>query len=87
VADCIGHLQRQGASVIEATQEAQDAWVEHVNAVAGVTLYPTCSSWYLGANMPGKPRVFMPYSGGFPDYTARCNDIAADSYRGFVLHK
>jgi cyclohexanone monooxygenase len=87
VADCIGHLQRQGASVIETTQEAQDAWVEHVNAVAGVTLYPTCSSWYLGANVPGKPRVFMPYSGGFPEYTARCNDIAADGYRGFVLHK
>ena len=83
IADCIGQLQTRGLSVIEADAGAQEAWVEHVNAVADSTLFPTCNSWYLGANVPGKPRVFMPYL-GFPAYAARCAEVAADGYEGFA---
>ena len=64
---------------------AEDEWVGHVDEVAGRTLRYTCSSWYLGANIPGKPRVFMPYIGGFPRYVEKCNEVAANGYEGFVL--
>ena len=80
----ITHLTSRGARTIEATTDAQSTWVEHVNAVAGMTLFPTCNSWYLGANIPGKPRIFMPLP-GFPDYVARATDVETDGYRGFVL--
>jgi len=72
----------RGASRIEPTQEAEDAWVAHVNEVADMTLYPTCNSWYLGANIPGKPRVFMPYL-GFPAYAEKCAQVANNDYEGF----
>ena len=62
---------------------AADAWVEYVNLVASVTLYPSCNSWYLGANVPGKPRVFMPLP-GLPAYVDRCNDVARNGYEGFA---
>ena len=62
---------------------AEDAWVDHVNEVADLTLYPGCNSWYLGANVPGKPRVFMPYI-GFPTYVAKCEEVVANGYEGFV---
>ncbi len=55
-----------------------------MNAVADITLFPTCNSWYLGANVPGKPRVFMPLP-GFPPYAEQCADVAAHDYRGFAL--
>lgn len=84
IADCIAFLRSRGLSRIEATEEAQRAWVAHVNEVAGATLYPSCSSWYLGANVPGKPRVFMPYL-GFPPYVEKCNQVAAGGYEGFRL--
>ena len=84
IADCIGYLDRRGHATIEATQEAQDAWVEFVNAVAGITLFPTCNSWYLGANVPGKTRVFMPLP-GFPTYVEQCERVVEDGYDGFVL--
>jgi cyclohexanone monooxygenase len=84
IADCLVHLRSGGYTSIEATVEAQDAWVDHVNAVADTTLYPTCNSWYLGANVPGKPRVFMPLI-GFPPYVEKCNQVAAKGYEGFVL--
>ena len=84
IADCLVHLRANGRRTIEPTVEAQDAWVEHVNAVADLTLFPTCSSWYLGANVPGKTRVFMPLA-GFPAYVAQCEEIVAEGYRGFVL--
>jgi hypothetical protein len=64
--------------------DAEDAWVAHVNEVADATLYPTCNSWYLGSNIPGKPRVFMPYL-GFPVYVQKCEDVAAKGYDGFAL--
>ena len=73
-----------GLARIEATPDAEDAWVEHVNEVANTTLYPTCNSWYLGANVPGKPRVFMPYL-GFPPYVEKCNEVVAKGYEGFAL--
>ena len=56
---------------------------EHVNTVAGMTLYTSCSSWYLGTNIYGKPRVFMPLP-GYPAYVQRCADVAHNAYRGFV---
>ena len=84
IADCIGHLREHDVATIEATEPAQDAWVDYVNAVANFTLYPGCNSWYLGANVPGKPRVFMPLIGFFP-YAVQCEEVAADGYRGFEL--
>lgn len=80
----IKELTRRGARSIEATSEAQTAWVEHVNTVAGMTLFASCNSWYLGANIPGKPRVFMPLP-GFPDYVSRVADAERDGYRGFSI--
>jgi cyclohexanone monooxygenase len=84
IADCIAHVERRGAASVEALPAAQDAWVAHVNEVANGTLYPTCNSWYLGANVPGKPRVFMPYL-GFPQYVQKCNEVVARGYEGFRL--
>ena len=84
IADCVAWLRAQGHARIDATPEAEDAWVAHVNEVASMSLYPTCNSWYLGANVPGKPRVFMPYL-GFPPYVAKCNEVAAKGYEGFSV--
>ena len=84
IADCIAHLDEGGHATIEPTREAQDEWVEFVNSVAGFTLFPTCNSWYLGANVPGKTRVFMPLP-GFPTYVDKCEQVVADGYEGFVL--
>ena len=84
IADCMAWLRAQGHERIEATEEAQEAWVQHVGEVAGLTLYPNCNSWYLGANVPGKPRVFMPYV-GFPAYCEKCDDVARRGYEGFAV--
>ena len=84
ITDCLEHLRREGHERIEASQESADEWVAYVNAVADLTLFPTCNSWYLGANVPGKPRVFMPLP-GFPPYADLCADVAVKGYRGFVL--
>ena len=84
ISQCIDTLHERGMKTIEATEEAEIAWVAHVNEVADQTLYPTCNSWYLGANIPGKPRVFMPYL-GFPPYVEKCNEVAAKGYEGFAL--
>ena len=86
IADCIASLRQDGIGTIEATPTAEDAWVEHVNAVADTTLYPTCNSWYLGKNIPGKPQVFMPLI-GFPPYVEKCDAVAANGYEGFALAK
>ena len=85
IADCLAYLRSRGMAQIEPTQEAENEWVAHVNEVAGTNLRSTCSSWYVGANVPGKPRVFMPYIGGFPAYVQRCNEVVAAGYRGFAL--
>lgn len=84
IADCVDHMRTEGIATIEATQHAQDAWVEQVNMIASHTLYPTCNSWYLGANVPGKSRVFMPFL-GFPAYVEKCEDVVANGYEGFAF--
>ncbi len=85
IADCLAYLRSHGIAEIEASSAAEDAWVEHVNAAAELTLYPQANSWYLGANIPGKPRVFMPYIGGVGVYRETCEDVAARGYAGFDL--
>lgn len=85
IADCIAHMRQHDLDVIEASREAEDRWVEHVNEVAYRTLYPQANSWYMGANIPGKPRIFMPYIGGVGVYRQICNDIAAKGYEGFAM--
>jgi cyclohexanone monooxygenase len=84
IADCIEYLRDNRYERIEPTLESQDAWVEFVNTVANFTLFPSCNSWYLGANVPGKPRVFMPLL-GFPMYVEKCDDVASKGYEGFAL--
>ena len=84
IADCMTYLRERGYATIEATEPAQDEWVAHVNDIAGETLYPTCNSWYLGVNIPGKPQVFMPYV-GYPPYVEKCDEVAARGYEGFAL--
>jgi cyclohexanone monooxygenase len=85
IADCIAYLREHDVAAIEATVEAEDGWVAHVDEVANVTLYPLANSWYVGANIPGKPRIFMPYVGGVGAYRRRCDDVAANGYAGFAL--
>ncbi|MEO8297537.1 MAG: cyclohexanone monooxygenase, partial [Burkholderiales bacterium] len=81
-------LQRakaQGTERIEAEQQAENQWVMHVNEVADRTLYPTANSWYLGANIPGKARVFMPYVAGVPAYRKIIEGVASKGYEGFKM--
>ena len=82
IADILHHAGARKKNRIEANVDAQETWAAHVNAIASKTIYPSCNSWYLGSNVPGKPRVFMPYV-GFPDYVKRCKEIAQDGFRGF----
>jgi len=84
IADCLAWMRDRGHAIVEASEAAQDAWVEHVNAVAAKTLYPHCNSWYLGANVPGKTRVFMPLI-GYPGYVRRCEQVKAAGYEGFFF--
>ena len=84
IRDCLVSMRANGLQRIEATEAAQEAWVEYVNAVADMTLFPKCNSWYLGANVPGKSRVFMPLP-GFPPYAEQCIAVAANGYEGFAL--
>ncbi|HVN01860.1 MAG TPA: NAD(P)/FAD-dependent oxidoreductase [Caulobacteraceae bacterium] len=85
ISQCINWLDARQARGIEATEAAQEDWVAHVNEVAQGTIFPHANSWYLGANVPGKPRVFMPYIGGFPVYRDKCNEVAAKGYEGCVV--
>jgi cyclohexanone monooxygenase len=85
ISDCLAYLRAHGAERIEATVAAEDKWVAHVNEVAHGTLYPQANSWYMGANIPGKPRIFMPYIGGVGVYRRICDEVVAKSYEGFVL--
>lgn len=85
IADHLEHLRAAGLSRTEATSEAQERWVDEVNEAAASTLMTKASSWYLGANVPGKPQVFMPYAGGFGTYRRICDDVAAAGYEGFTL--
>jgi cyclohexanone monooxygenase len=85
IADCLAHLRAERRQRIEATAEAEEAWVAHVNEVGHMTLYPKAKSWYMGANVPGKPRIFMPYIGGVGVYRQKCDEVAAAGYAGFTL--
>ena len=87
--DCIEHLDKNQVRAIEPEEEAVDQWITHVNQVAEGSMFtaPSCNSWYLGANIPGKPRIFMPYVGGVGEYRNRCDEVARNGYTGFNLSK
>jgi cyclohexanone monooxygenase len=85
IAALLDHMRAKHLARVEPSQQAEDEWGAHSADLAGRTLRYSCGSWYLGANIPGKPRVFMPYIGGFPRYIQRCNEIAANGYEGFML--
>jgi len=87
IADCLDHLRRTGLGRIEATPEAEEQWVDLVAQLAGLSLFEKANSWYIGANVEGKPRVFMPYLGGVNTYRAQCDEIAANGYQGFSLRE
>ena len=83
--DCMAHMRDIGAATVEPILHYEDEWVEHVNEVSKVSLRSTCSSWYVGANIPGRPRVFMPYIGGFPVYVQKCNEVMTNGFEGFIV--
>src|SRR5665213_1235550 len=85
IAGCVAWMRDRDLDTMEANRQAEDDWVAHVNEVAHGTLYPQANSWYMGANIPGKPRIFMPYIGGVGAYRQTCNDVAAKGYEGFAL--
>lgn len=85
ICDCITHLNNTNHKVIEAEIDAEDHWVDHVRELAEVTLRSTTDSWYLGANIEGKPRIFMPYIGGFPLYVEKCTEVVEKGYAGFAM--
>jgi cyclohexanone monooxygenase len=85
IVDCIAYLREHGLGTIEPSPAEEDAWVEHARAVGAASLFPRARSWYMGANIPGKPRVLMPYVGGVGTYRALCDAVAESGYEGFVL--
>ncbi|MXY35403.1 MAG: NAD(P)/FAD-dependent oxidoreductase [Dehalococcoidia bacterium] len=85
ISDFIAYMREHSLETAEAEADAEDEWVAHVNQTASETLYMLADSWYLGANIPGKPRVFMPYAGGLDVYREKCDEIAAAGYEGYVL--
>jgi len=85
IADFVESLREHGIETAEADPDAETAWVSHVNEVAEPTMFMLANSWYLGANIPGKPRVFMPYAGGVGIYREKCDEIAGNGYEGFIL--
>jgi cyclohexanone monooxygenase len=87
IADCIRHMEQHQLQTIEATEQAVEEWVAHVNEVAAGTMFtaPSCNSWYLGANIEGKPRIFMPYVGGVGVYREKCDEVVSNHYEGFKL--
>src|ERR1700688_951984 len=85
IAGCVGWMRDRGLATMEADKGAEDQWVDDVNEVAPTTLYPQGNSWYMGANIPGKPQIFMPYIGGVGVYRQICNNVAAQGYKGFAM--
>jgi len=85
ISGAIEHMEEQGIVAMEADQQAEDEWVDHVNEIAAQTMFMLADNWYLGANIPGKPRVFMPYAGGVGPYRQKCNEVAEAGYEGFTL--
>ncbi len=85
ISDCLAHMRNKKLQSIDATREAEDRWVRHVNATANKTLLPLANSWFLGANIPGKPRVFMPYAAKIGVYRRECQLVADNGYEGFMF--
>ena len=85
IARCLAYLRLRGVNSIEATPQAAAAWTKHVADIAQLTLYPKAESWFMGANIPGKTRVFLPYAGGVGSYRVKCDQVAARGYQGFTL--
>ena len=85
IANLLQYIRKHHIKSVEAGVDAETAWVAHVNEVAEPTMYVLANSWYLGANIPGKPRVFMPYVGGLGNYRKKCNEVADTGYKGFIL--
>jgi cyclohexanone monooxygenase len=85
IANCLARMQARGHTRIEARESSQDEWVSHVAELAAGTLFTTTASWYMGANVPGKPRVFLPYGGGFANYDRICREQAEAGYPGFIF--
>ena len=85
IATIIAEVRDRGAATIEPTQEAEDAWVEYNAELVQPTLFETADTWYMGANIPGKPRVFMPHLGFVGPYRARCDEVVANDFEGFVF--
>ncbi len=83
IVECLMYMQRNHLNRIEATLTAEDGWVDHNRETGEGSLRSQCKSWYLGSNIPGKPKIFSPYIGGFPVYTEKIEDVAAAGYRGF----
>jgi len=84
IGDCIAYMTGKGYREVAVEEEAEQAWSAHVNSLAAASVYPQCNSWYLGANIPGKPRVFLAYI-GFPDYVEKVEALTRDDYRGFLF--
>ena len=83
IAELLAYMQEKEKLRVEANADAEENWLKLVNSIADQTLFPNgCNSWYTGANIPGKPRIFMPYL-GYPSYVEKCKEIAANDYRGF----
>lgn len=85
ITTCLERLRDQGIHRVEAERDAEDAWVTHVADLASQTLYPRANSWWMGANVPGKPQTFMIYVAGLRVYHDKCEEIAAEGYEGFRL--
>ena len=87
ITDCLAYMREQGVDTMEAATDAEDKWVDHVNEVAHTTLYPQANSWYMGANVPGKPQIFMPYIGGVGLYRQIRSNTAASISTEFVMER
>ena len=85
IARCLSHMQASHVGTTEPTLQAENEWVDHVGEIASKTLFASANSWYTGANIPGKPRVFLPYIGGLGNYTVICEDVVANGYRGLAF--
>ena len=85
IANLLGYMRERGIETAEADADAETTWVTHVNKVAESTMYILANSWYLGVNIPGKPRVFTPYAGGVGTYRKKCDEVVDNDYEGFIL--
>jgi cyclohexanone monooxygenase len=85
IRDAITFARSRGAAYVEALAPAEEAWVAHTQEVAYSTLFPLADSWYVGANIPGKARVFSPYVGGVGPYRTKCDEVATNGYQGFAF--